>query len=380
MQTYPETPTACEALVGSVLPARSPARISDVVLYLAHVEAGIPMRALARHVGNQPSTVMRAIRRVEASRDDVLMDRVLSDLGQVAAFRPICQSLFSDPSEGVSPMTSPDSLAALSASEKIAFARLCEPDSFLMVAKGAEKAGVFCRKNQFRRPMSLVTLKAATMFLTHDWVKCLSRSDLSAKYGITAAGRAALARLEAGTSPIAAGFAETQSAFAAQHMLMGERQVANPATGQIETIAVNQGESPLGWLARRKDANGEPLLKPEEVEAGERLREDFELAQIGPKVGQDWRRFLTPVSASTGPGRTPSEGPSFARERVKLALEALGPGLSDAAFRICCFQEGLEATERRMGWSARSGKVVLKLALQRLVDHYGLAARRKTAA
>ena len=62
----------------------------------------------------------------------------------------------------------------------------------------------------------------------------------------------------------------------------------------------------------------------------------------------------------------------FARERVAAAMEALGPGLSDAALRVCCFHEGLEATERRMGWSARSGKVVLKLALQRLVDHYEL--------
>ena len=65
----------------------------------------------------------------------------------------------------------------------------------------------------------------------------------------------------------------------------------------------------------------------------------------------------------------------FARERFGKAASALGLGLSDAAIRICCFHEGLEATERRMGWSARSAKVVLKLALQRLADHYGLMRR-----
>ena len=55
-------------------------------------------------------------------------------------------------------------------------------------------------------------------------------------------------------------------------------------------------------------------------------------------------------------------------------MEALGPGLSDVVFRVCCFLEGLETAEKRLGWSARSGKVVLKIALERLALHYGIAA------
>ena len=62
-------------------------------------------------------------------------------------------------------------------------------------------------------------------------------------------------------------------------------------------------------------------------------------------------------------------------------MEALGPGLSDIVFRICCFLEGLETAEKRLGWSARSGKVVLKIALERLAAHYRIApATRGSAA
>ena len=72
-------------------------------------------------------------------------------------------------------------------------------------------------------------------------------------------------------------------------------------------------------------------------------------------------------------GRGPAEGPGDARVRVAKAMEALGPGLSDIVFRICCFLEGLETAEKRLGWSARSGKVVLKIALERLAAHYRIA-------
>jgi hypothetical protein len=38
--------------------------------------------------------------------------------------------------------------------------------------------------------------------------------------------------------------------------------------------------------------------------------------------------------------------------------------------RCCCHLEGLEAAEKRLGWSARSGKIVLRIALDRLRRHY----------
>ncbi|MBC7477161.1 MAG: helix-turn-helix domain-containing protein, partial [Pseudorhodobacter sp.] len=63
-------------------------------------------------------------------------------------------------------------------------------------------------------------------------------------------------------------------------------------------------------------------------------------------------------------------GPRAARDRVAVALRDLGPGLGGVALRVCCFLEGIEAAERRMGWAARSGKIVLRIALQRLRRHY----------
>ncbi len=63
-------------------------------------------------------------------------------------------------------------------------------------------------------------------------------------------------------------------------------------------------------------------------------------------------------------------GPDGARDRVASALRDLGPGLGDVVLRCCCFLEGMEQAEKRMGWSARSGKIVLKIALQRLKRHY----------
>ena len=106
------------------------------------------------------------------------------------------------------------------------------------------------------------------------------------------------------------------------------------------------------------------------MRAGERLREDFELAQRGVATSQNWDSCLTGGVAGGKPTDGILHGPAAARARIAFALSELGPGLGDMALRCCCYLEGLEMAERRMGWSARSGKIVLRIALQRLRRHY----------
>lgn len=61
-----------------------------------------------------------------------------------------------------------------------------------------------------------------------------------------------------------------------------------------------------------------------------------------------------------------------AKQRFSAAMRAAGPGLNDLLFDVCCHLRGLEEAERANGWPTRSAKVVLRIALERLADHYGL--------
>lgn len=331
---------------------RGPAR--DVSAYLAHTELGASIGEIAEASGAHPSTVSRAIRRVERRRDE---------------------PVYAPPAEAGGTADE-----ALRRHARSYLRRLSEPGAVLIVARGAEKAGIFCAANDYRRPITMLPDSIAAEFLRQEWIAAAARGEASVRYRITDIGRSFLRRelAEAGGNRKRPGMVEAPSPFLSQHRETGERLFTDPITGRPFAMEVNLRESPVGWLARRKGPDGKPFLAPEEVEAAERLRADFEAAQIGPSVAQDWRKFLTPGDRYSGSPSSGSggEGSAAARERVTKALSVLGPGLADVALRTCCFLEGLEGCERRLGWSARSGKVVLKLALQRLVEHYGLAAFR----
>ncbi|MFC7703408.1 DUF6456 domain-containing protein [Plastorhodobacter daqingensis] len=357
-----------------------PGWLPDAVrLYLSHTEDGLSLRALARREGCHASTVMRQVRRFENRRDDPLVDEALARLGRARAAGKTIPN-----NKDIPPMTAafrPEQHVSddvtLAQEARRVLRRLCEPGAVLAIAPNMDKAAVLREMpDGVTARIAVVPRATAEAFALKDWITCRSTGRV-ATYEITAAGRAELRRLLA--QEPAAGCAEAAMPFADQHRVWEEKLVQERPGEAPRRIRYNLAESPVAVLARRRDKDGVPFLTPDLVAAGERLREDFELAQMGPRVAQNWDRFLTGGDrGGFQPGSGPAQGPRAARDRVAAALRDLGPGLGDMVLRCCCYLEGLEQAERRLGWSARSGKIVLRIALQRLRRHYeengGLAA------
>ncbi|WP_050603673.1 DUF6456 domain-containing protein [Ruegeria sp. 6PALISEP08] len=336
--------------------------------YLAHTETGRSIRDIARSAGCHASTILRQIRRIEMRRDDPLVD---------AALQSLAETHFSTLGDVRSSLETFDETAKEEEFEREALRilrRLSETGSVLAVAEEMDKAvDVRDTGNSAATRTAVVDCKIAQALALKDWISCDNPGRIS-RYRISTAGRTALSHLIAqaenkARSETDPGFAEAQNAFQA-------KSSAGLASG-VSRIRYSAAESPLIALSRRRDRDGKPFLDETLVKAGERLREDFELAQIGPQVSQNWDRFLT----AGGRGAYDSEshggrGISDARDRVARALSDLRPGLSDVALRCCCYLEGLELAEKRMGCSARSGKIVLRIALQRLKQHYNDQADR----
>jgi hypothetical protein len=128
---------------------------------------------------------------------------------------------------------------------------------------------------------------------------------------------------------------------------------------------VNAAESPLGWLL----AHGHVTRR--QFDAGERLRSDWERAQLAPRVTMAWD--AAPVARDRGGSSSGADlnGAQLdARRRFDQAIAAAGPGLADILWRIVCAGEGMRDAETALGWPARAGKVVLTLALDRVATFY----------
>jgi hypothetical protein len=153
--------------------------------------------------------------------------------------------------------------------------------------------------------------------------------------------------------------------------LLAERALPDPAPSgprrARRSVTVNLMESPLGWLRARG------LIDQRQFDAGERLRADWTMANLGPRVTMRWD------AAPLASGRRGADAPLdptlagiAAKRRFDGAVEAAGKGLADVLWRVVCAGEGLEAAETALGWPRRAGKLVLLMALDRVADYYGI--------
>jgi len=215
-------------------------------------------------------------------------------------------------------------------------------------------------------------------------------------------GRIALYRRGAGGATLGAGYveaAEVEALVAAGFVswiteagkrrlrLAGTEPDKSRATttvmvdGEAQQVVLDERESPLLWLHRRPGKDGQPQISAAEFAAGERFRADLTLAQMLPRVTVNWDAGL--AAGTHAPARGPAEASDSslaARQRVRLACKRLGPELSGLAIDVCGFLKGLDRVERERKWPARSAKVVLRLALSALVEHYGLGGKQERTA
>lgn len=137
----------------------------------------------------------------------------------------------------------------------------------------------------------------------------------------------------------------------------------------------NDAESPLAWLHRRLDKDGQPMISRVQFEAGERLRADFWRAAMTPRVTSDWSgigRSRKERRGASGLGMDMADSVAVARQRVTRALSAVGPEFADILIDVCGHLKGLAEIEQARSWPQRSAKVMLQKALTALARHYGL--------
>jgi Domain of unknown function (DUF6456) len=133
-----------------------------------------------------------------------------------------------------------------------------------------------------------------------------------------------------------------------------------------------EASNPLLWLYRRKGKSGESIIGAAAFAAGEKLRSDLTFSGMLPNVTMNWSNAGGADRSHAGVKLNPTEAALAARQRVDLAMRAVGPEFAGLLMDLCGFCKGLEMIEMERGWPQRSGKVVARFALAALSRHYGL--------
>jgi Domain of unknown function (DUF6456) len=195
---------------------------------------------------------------------------------------------------------------------------------------------------------------------------------------LSAAGRDVLRRILMTAELVSDRQPKSQNARAPRRS-RGQR-TQDPAAGSNPERPLER-RSVLEQLRLRKDGRGVPLLADMQFAAGQRFAAEFERAQMQPNITAKWgsgvgrerRRRSAP-----GVGVEIPAAIAAAQARVRAALADLGGTLAEVVLDVCAFDQGLEAIEAKHGWPARTARIVLQAALERLALHFGMIIPQRT--
>lgn len=142
------------------------------------------------------------------------------------------------------------------------------------------------------------------------------------------------------------------------------RGLETPVPG---AATVNLAESPLARLA----AGAEAFLDAHHVQAGERVRRLFERAQLQPHVTMTYSASRI-AGGQMHAASDISDLAADARREMNRLCRLLPPDCAGVVIDVCGFLKGLQEVERERGWPRRSAKLVLRIGLEQLAQHYGL--------
>ena len=160
--------------------------------------------------------------------------------------------------------------------------------------------------------------------------------------------------------------------FQEQHRTYVETKI-DEAKGRKAVHRRNATENVLLWLHSRMNKDGSRFISETELKAGERFASDYRLAQLVSGTFSRWAGDQNggPARHHSGDHMTMTDKMVAARRRIDEVHQCLGRELGSVVVDVCCFDVGLADLEKKRNWPARSAKLVLKIALNRLAQHYG---------
>lgn len=338
-----------------------------VAVYVIHKALGLSMRKTAELLSVQPSTVSRNVRKVSGFLGDPLyqsgVDRLIECVSKkrfsvfgTSESRCIGEFSLNDEADDKRSIALQNCLR-----------KLDEPCMVLATAQDLSSCAII-HKSTDRPPNSSCAVEKETaekLAVSGFVLPSRRRTKKVLTYLISPDGRRNLNLLRYQRSSV------TKKPVYPLRDGNPRKKAIGRETGRQSVLITGisaKKESSLEALARRRDRYGNPFLSTTLVEAGKLLREDYEMNSLSIcPGGQGYSESFN--------GNVPYEvKPSFIfhnpGERLEKALEFLGPVLADVAVQCCCHFKGMEEIERDFGWSARSGKIVLRIALTQLLAFY----------